>query len=168
MSLHLLTLAMNKAVADAMPDASAEKQRAIAQRLLKFNAYYFVDEKGDIKTYGNTSIADEVAALRNLEPELFADEAPAAPIADERKYPGNRTLAEVQAIKDPQERLQVLAEGEGKPQVVESWRQRIKPAGLPNGMDADAFAKLDPMEKLRIANEQAAKANGWDYSGRAF
>jgi hypothetical protein len=165
MSLHAKYLAMLQEVAKAMPDASEGKHRAVAERLLKFPSYYFLDESGHIKTRGSSTIADEVETLRRLEPELFADEAPKAdPSAEERKYPGNRTLAEVQAIKNPEERLALLAEGEGKSPVIghESWR---KPVPKNAGLSPEAFAKLSPMEKIAAANEATAKAQGWDYSG---
>lgn len=165
MSLNRLYLAMDTEVARVMPNASEQKRHAIVKALLRFQSYYHLGEDGLIKTLGGTTIADEVDTLRRLEPELFADEAPKGdPSAEERKYPGGRALAEVQAIKNPEERLALLAEGEGKSSVIgnESWR---KPVPKNAGLSPEAFAKLSPEEKLRVANEAAAKAQGWDYSG---
>ncbi|CAN2534474.1 hypothetical+protein [Methylocapsa aurea] len=82
------------------------------------------------------------------------------------RHPNGLTDADIAAIKDPQRRLEVLAEVEGGCRVVPSWqRSAARPATIGEiaqrtGLTAEAFAALPPDRKIEIENEVKFARNG--------
>jgi hypothetical protein len=141
-----------------MRDATAADRASVENAVDAFLAIAVEDQFGNLRLPSGVSVESEVKRI------FVPAAAKADSAAEERKYPGGRTLAEVQAIKNPEERLALLAEGEGKSPVIgnESWRKSVPKSA---GLSPEESAKLSPFEKLQRANEATAKAQGWDYSG---
>lgn len=91
---------------------------------------------------------------------VYTPPAPKAePVADKR--PGELTDEDYKSL--PHE-ARLLDKMKAPPP---ERKERDRKPGLPEGMSLDAFLKLSPEDKLRAANEAAARKHGYDkYDGR--
>lgn len=161
MSLHAKYLAMLQEVAKAMPDASERKHRAVAERLLKFPIYYILDESGNIKTLGSSTIVDEVETLLRLEPDLL-DATEAQPAKTESPAAEATVCGLPKAEFDklsPARQVELKIGAGAEAPAVASWQK--KQAGPVSrdeicrhtGLSESAFAALPLERRLELENE---------------
>jgi hypothetical protein len=150
-----IRLAIRETVADnpSLRPCSPGALDALVARYVA-SSIVVTNEAGDVTGVGGLSLADELELLRDspstaalFEAQREARTTPAKDSA--RKYPGDRTLGEVQQIRDPVLRLQILAEGDGPPPPKNA--RVVTPAHA--GLDPAAVAKMTPLEKMSVAND---------------
>jgi hypothetical protein len=156
-------LALELEIARALPGASEAVIKRIFQNRVAVLSSYEFNEAGFLVSLGGGSVKDEIEAMRQsgAYADLFDENQPAAPAKEAvaTKRPGELTDEDYKVLGH-EARLRDMI---GTP-APEKRQSAPKSAGLPDGMSREQFTKLDPMEKLRAANE--AKAEGWNYDGR--
>jgi hypothetical protein len=165
MSEYQKKLALELEIARALPSASEAVIKRIYQNRVAVLSGYELNEAGFLVSIGGGSVKSEIEAMRasGAYDDLFSEDEPAAQAkeAAATKRPGDLT-AEDYKVLGHEARLHNMI---GTP-APEKRQSAPKSAGLPDGMSREQFQKLDPMEKLRAANEAKAKAEGWAFDGR--
>jgi hypothetical protein len=159
---NAILAAIAKDVARFYSDRPADEQLRIAAELNRHSLWQHLNADGSLPlSIAGTSVTQELFELvqRGGLDEILATQAatPTAvvtPPKDATIYPGGRSRAEVQAIRDPVERMSIHAEGTGMEKSGvgrESWRRDNSIAPFA-GLDQAAASKLTPEEKLNAAN----------------
>ncbi|WP_157096171.1 hypothetical protein [Methylosinus sp. R-45379] len=125
----------------------------------------YVDEFGVLRSVNGEALRDSLRyALADKAGSAVAVSTPATGV--EKRHSNGLTDADIEAIKDPQRRLEVLAEVEGGCRVVPSWqRGAARPVTVAEitqrtGLTPEDFAALPPDRKLQITDEVKFGRNG--------